>query len=63
MSTESRVREMLKAEGLEHLLIEQDVLARMEIDALKNRVRALERALLDQEATTRRLLRLVGALR
>jgi hypothetical protein len=53
----------LRDAGLGHLLVEQDVLARMEIDMLKNRVKALEEVALEQEARIRRLLRLVGALR
>lgn len=41
----------------------QDTRARMEIDILKRRVQTLEDALIQQDATIRRLLRLVGALR
>lgn len=41
----------------------QDVRARMEIDVLKRRVKTLEDALIQQDATIKRLLRLVGALR
>ena len=42
---------------------DQDITARMEISLLKERVKALEEALLAQEAALDRLKRLVGALR